>query len=155
MNLLRHNIRPRDIATRKAFENAARVVAASGGSTNAGLHLPAMAHEAGIDFDLHAVAEIFKSTPYIADLKPGGRYIAKDLYDVGGVAIIMKALLEGGFLHGDCITVTGKTLKENLAGVTLKTVAGLMIDGLVTPIGGHFVLTDDGRAALRTLLRDL
>jgi dihydroxy-acid dehydratase len=117
MNLLRHNIRPRDIATRKAFENAARVVAASGGSTNAGLHLPAMAHEAGIDFDLHAVAEIFKSTPYIADLKPGGRYIAKDLYDVGGVAIIMKALLEGGFLHGDCITVTGKTVAENLRGV--------------------------------------
>jgi dihydroxy-acid dehydratase len=117
MNLLRHNIRPRDIATRKAFENAARVVAASGGSTNAGLHLPAMAHEAGIDFDLHAVAEIFKSTPYIADLKPGGRYIAKDLYDVGGVAIIMKALLEGGFLHGDCITVTGKTIAENLRGV--------------------------------------
>src|SRR5260221_6180735 len=117
MSLLRHNIRPRDIATRKAFENAARVVAASGGSTNAGLHLPAMAHEAGIDFDLHAVAEIFKSTPYIADLKPGGRYIAKDLYDVGGVAIIMKALLEGGFLHGDCITVTGKTVAENLRAV--------------------------------------
>jgi dihydroxy-acid dehydratase len=117
MNLLRHNIRPRDIATRKAFENAARVVAASGGSTNAGLHLPAMAHEAGIDFDLHAVAEIFKSTPYIADLKPGGRYIAKDLYDVGGVAIIMKALLDGGFLHGDCITVTGKTIAENLRAV--------------------------------------
>src|SRR6267142_454120 len=107
MNLLRHNIRPRDIATRKAFENAARVVAASGGSTNAGLHLPAMALEAGIDFDLHAVAEIFKSTPYIADLKPGGRYVAKDLFDVGGVAIIMKALLDGGFLNGDCLTVTG------------------------------------------------
>jgi dihydroxy-acid dehydratase len=114
MNLLRHNIRPRDIATRKAFENAARVVAASGGSTNAGLHLPAMALEAGIDFDLHAVCEIFKSTPYIADLKPGGRYVAKDLFDVGGVAIIMKALLEGGFLHGDCMTVTGKTVAENL-----------------------------------------
>ncbi len=119
MNLLRHNIRPRDIATRKAFENAARVVAASGGSTNAGLHLPAMAHEAGIDFDLHAVAEIFKSTPYIADLKPGGRYVAKDLFDVGGVAIIMKALLEGGFLHGDCLTVTGKTVAENLRDVVV------------------------------------
>ncbi len=117
MNLLRHNIRPRDIATRKAFENAARVVAASGGSTNAGLHLPAMAHEAGIDFDLHAVAEIFRSTPYLADLKPAGRYIAKDLYDVGGVAIIMKALLEGGFLHGDCLTVSGKTIAENLRAV--------------------------------------
>jgi dihydroxy-acid dehydratase len=119
MNLLRHNIRPRDIATRKAFENAARVVAASGGSTNAGLHLPAMALEAGIDFDLHAVCEIFKSTPYIADLKPGGRYVAKDLFDVGGVAIIMKALLEGGFLHGDCLTVTGKTVAENLRDVVV------------------------------------
>jgi len=119
MNLLRHNIRPRDIATRKAFENAARVVAASGGSTNAGLHLPAMALEAGIDFDLHAVCEIFKSTPYIADLKPGGRYVAKDLFDVGGVAIIMKALLEGGFLHGDCMTVTGKTVAENLRDVVV------------------------------------
>jgi dihydroxy-acid dehydratase len=119
MNLLRRNIRPRDIATRKAFENAARVVAASGGSTNAGLHLPAMAHEAGIDFDLHAVCEIFRSTPYIADLKPGGRYVAKDLFDVGGVAIIMKALLEGGFLHGDCITVTGKTVAENLRDVVV------------------------------------
>ena len=119
MNLLRHNIRPRDIATRKAFENAARVVAASGGSTNAGLHLPAMALEAGIDFDLHAVCEIFKSTPYIADLKPGGRYVAKDLFDVGGVAIIMKALLDGGFLHGDCLTVTGKTVAENLRDVVV------------------------------------
>src|SRR6478672_9057062 len=117
MNLLRHNIRPRDIATRKAFENAARAAPASGGSTNAGLHLPAMAHDAGIDFDLHAVCEIFKSTPYIADLKPGGRYIAKDLYDIGGVAVIMKALLEGGFLHGDCVTVTGKTVAENLRSV--------------------------------------
>jgi dihydroxy-acid dehydratase len=114
MNLLRHNIRPRDIVTRKALENAARVVAASGGSTNAGLHLPAMAHEAGIDFDLHEVCRIFKSTPYIADLKPGGRYVAKDLYDIGGVAVIMKALLEEGFLHGDCITATGRTVAENL-----------------------------------------
>jgi dihydroxy-acid dehydratase len=114
MNLLRHNIRPRDIVTRKALENAARVVAASGGSTNAGLHLPAIAHEAGIDFDLHEVCRIFKSTPYIADLKPGGRYVAKDLYDIGGVAVIMKALFEGGFLHGDCITATGRTIAENL-----------------------------------------
>src|SRR5713226_3097549 len=91
MNLLRHNIRPRDIVTRKALENAARVVAASGGSTNAGLHLPAIAHEAGIEFDLHEVCRIFKSTPYIADLKPGGRYVSKDLFDIGGVPIIMKA----------------------------------------------------------------
>ena len=96
------------------------VVAASGGSTNAALHLPAIAHEAGIDFDLHAVGRrSFERTPYIADLKPGGRYVAKDLYDVGGVPVLMKALLDGGYLHGDCITVTGKTIAENLAGVTL------------------------------------
>ncbi len=119
MNLLRRRIRPRDIATRKAFENAAMVVAASGGSTNGGLHLPAMASEAGIDFDLHAVAEIFKRTPYIADLKPGGRYVAKDLYEIGGVPILMKALLDGGFLHGDCLTVTGRTMAENLRDVVV------------------------------------
>ena len=117
MNLLRLNLRPRDIVTRKALENAATVVAASGGSTNAGLHLPAMAHEAGIDFDLHAVGEIFKRTPYIGDFKPGGRYIMKDLHDVGGVPVLMKALLDGGYLHGDCITVTGRTVAENLKDV--------------------------------------
>ena len=119
MELLRRNIRPRDIVTRKALENAAMVVAASGGSTNAGLHLPAIAHEAGIDFDLHDVCEIFTRTPYIADLKPGGRYVAKDLYDVGGVPVLMKALLDGGYLHGDCITVTGKTIAENLKNVDI------------------------------------
>ena len=119
MDLVRHRIRPRDIVTRKALENAAMVIAASGGSTNGGLHLPAIAHEAGIDFDLHAVAKIFKRTPYIADLKPGGRYIAKDLYDIGGVPVLMKALLDGGYLHGDCITVTGKTIAENLRDVVL------------------------------------
>jgi dihydroxy-acid dehydratase len=119
MALLARNIRPRDICTRKAFENAAMVVAATGGSTNAALHLPAMANEAGIEFDLHDVAEIFRRTPYIADLKPGGKYVAKDLYDVGGVPIVMKALLDGGYLHGDCITATGKTVAENLAGITI------------------------------------
>ena len=117
MDLIRNNLRPRDILTRKAFENAATVVAASGGSTNAGLHLPALAAECGIEFDLHDVAEIFKRTPYIADLKPGGKYVAKDLFAVGGVPILMKALMEGGFLHGDCITVTGKTIAENLEDV--------------------------------------
>jgi dihydroxy-acid dehydratase len=109
MDLVRANLRPRDILTRKAFENAATVVAASGGSTNAGLHLPALASECGIDFDLHDVAEIFKKTPYIADLKPGGRYVARDMFEIGGVPVLMKTLLDGGFLHGDCITVTGKT----------------------------------------------
>ncbi|MSP52366.1 MAG: dihydroxy-acid dehydratase [Alphaproteobacteria bacterium] len=117
MDLIARNLRPRDIVTRKALENAATVVAASGGSTNAGLHLPAMAHECGIKFDLHDVCKIFHRTPYIADLKPGGKYVAKDLYDIGGVPILMKALLDGGFLHGDCITVTGKTIAENLKNV--------------------------------------
>ena len=118
MELIARNIRPRDICTREAFENAARVVAATGGSTNAGLHLPAMANEAGIEFDLFDVAEIFKTTPYIADLKPGGRYVAKDMYEAGGVYMLMKTLLAGGFLHGDCMTVTGKTLAENIDEVT-------------------------------------
>jgi dihydroxy-acid dehydratase len=121
MELIRLNLRPRDIVTRQALENAATVVAASGGSTNGGLHLPAIAHECGIDFDLHDVAEVFKRTPYIADLKPGGRYIAKDLYEIGGVPVLMKALLDGGYLHGDCITVTGKTIAENLRGVIFPT----------------------------------
>jgi dihydroxy-acid dehydratase len=121
MELLRRNIRPRDIVTRKSLENAATVVAASGGSTNAALHLPAMAHEAGIKFDLFDVAEIFKRTPYIADLKPAGRYVMSDLHAVGGVPILLKALLDGGYLHGDCLTVSGKTLAENLADVVFPT----------------------------------
>ena len=121
MELIEKNLRPRDILTRKAFENAATVVAATGGSTNAALHLPAMASEVGIDFDLHDVAEIFKRTPYIADLKPGGKFVARDMYEIGGVPVLMKALLEGGHLHGDCITVTGKTIAENLADVEFPT----------------------------------
>ncbi|MES2020386.1 MAG: dihydroxy-acid dehydratase [Pseudomonadota bacterium] len=118
MDLIARNIRPRDICTREAFINAARVVAATGGSTNAALHLPAMANEAGIDFDLFDVAEAFKSTPYIADLKPGGKYVAKDMYEAGGVYMLMKTMLEGGFLDGNCLTVTGKTLGENIDQVT-------------------------------------
>ena len=118
MALLANNIRPRDIVTREALENAAVIVAATGGSTNGGLHLPAIAHEAGIEFDLNDVCEIFRRTPYIADLKPGGRYVAKDLYEVGGVPVLMKTLLDGGYLHGDCLTVSGKTIAENLKDVT-------------------------------------
>jgi len=114
MELIARNIRPRDIVTRQALENAAAVVAASGGSTNAALHLPAIAHECGIAFDLFDVAEIFRRTPYIADLKPGGRYVAKDLFEAGGIPLLMKSLLDGGYLHGDCITVTGRTLAENM-----------------------------------------
>ncbi len=114
MELIARNIRPRDIVTRKALENAAAVVAASGGSTNAALHLPAIAHEAGIEFDLFDVAEIFKRTPYVADLKPGGKYVAKDMFEAGGIPLLMKTLFDHGFLHGDCMTVTGRTLAENM-----------------------------------------
>ncbi len=117
MDLIVKNIRPRDIVTRKALENAAAVVAATGGSTNAALHLPAIAHECGIEFDLFDVAEIFKKTPYIADLKPGGRYVAKDMFEAGGVPNLMKTLLDHGYLHGDCLTVTGRTIAENLKSV--------------------------------------
>ncbi len=117
MELLARRIRPRDIVTRKSLENAAVIVAATGGSTNGALHLPAIAHEAGIDFDLFAVAEIFKKTPYLADLKPSGRFVAKDMYEAGGVPMLLKTLLDGGYLHGDCMTVTGKTLAENLRDV--------------------------------------
>ena len=113
MNLIEKNIRPRDIVTRKSLENAAVVVAASGGSTNAALHLPAIANEAGIKFALEDVTNISKKTPYIADLKPGGKYVAKDLHDIGGVPVLIKALLDGGLLHGDCLTVSGKTIAEN------------------------------------------
>ncbi|WP_294235456.1 dihydroxy-acid dehydratase [uncultured Sphingomonas sp.] len=138
MELVARNLRPRDICTREAFENAARVVAATGGSTNAGLHLPAMANEAGIDFDLFDVAEIFKTTPYIADLKPGGRYVAKDMYEAGGVYMLMKTLLAGGYLHGDCITVTGKTLAENIDEVTWNPDQKVIYDVKtpITPTGG-------------------
>ncbi|MGI4947165.1 MAG: dihydroxy-acid dehydratase [Janthinobacterium lividum] len=118
MELIDRNLRPRDICTAKAFENAARVVAATGGSTNAALHLPAMASEAGIDMDLFDVAEFFRSTPYLADLKPGGQYVARDMHDAGGVYMLMKTMLSAGLLHGECMTVTGRTLAENIDRVT-------------------------------------
>jgi len=117
MALLARGIRPRDVVTREALENAARVVACTGGSTNAALHLPALAHEAGIAFDIFDVCDIFRETPYFVDLKPGGRYVAKDLYEVGGIPVVMKELLRAGLLHGDCITVTGRTIAENLADI--------------------------------------
>jgi len=120
MNLLAKNIRPRDIVTRKSLENAATIVAATGGSTNAGLHLPAIANEIGIKFDLMDVAKIFKKTPYLADLKPGGKYVAKDMWLAGGVPMLLKTLYDGGFIHGDCMTVTGKTMRENLKNIKFK-----------------------------------
>ena len=117
MDLLENNIRPRDIVTKESFINAAVVVAATGGSTNGALHLPAMANEIGIDFDLFDVADIFKSTPYIADLKPGGNYVAKDMHEAGGVPMLLRTLLDEGFINGDCLTVTGKTIEENISEV--------------------------------------
>ena len=139
MNLIRNGgPYPRDIVTRKSLENAAAIVAATGGSTNAALHLPAMAHEAGIDFDLFDVAEIFKKTPYIANLRPGGKYVAKHLYDIGGVGVVIKELLDHGYMHGDCITVTGKTLAENYADVTLPENQDVVfpVEKAIYPTGG-------------------
>jgi len=138
MELLANNIRPRDLCTKEAFQNAARVVAATGGSTNAALHLPAMANECGIDFDLFSVAETFKSTPYLADLKPGGKYVAKDMYEAGGVYMLMKTLLSGGLLDGNCLTVTGKTLGENIDAVTWNPDQKVIyaVDNPITPTGG-------------------
>ena len=110
---------PRDLITRKSLENAAAAVAATGGSTNAGLHLPAIAHEVGISFTLEDVAKVFARTPLIADLQPGGKYLALDLHRVGGTRVVLKALLDGGYLHGDALTLSGKTLADELSDVSL------------------------------------
>ena len=138
MECIRTGLRPRDIVTLKSLENAARVVAASGGSTNAGLHLPAIAHECGIKFDLQDVCEIFRSTPYIADLKPAGKYVAKDLFEVGGVPIILRTLMDGGYLHTDCITVNGKTIGENLKKINFPSEQKVVmpIDKPISNTGG-------------------
>ncbi len=117
MELLKQKIRPRDIVTIEALKNAAVIVAATGGSTNAALHLPAIANECGLKFNIMDVAEIFKKTPYLADLKPGGKYVAKDMFEAGGVPMLLKTLLDGGFINGDCLTVTGKSMAENLKNV--------------------------------------
>ncbi|MGA7675934.1 MAG: dihydroxy-acid dehydratase, partial [Rhizomicrobium sp.] len=138
MSLVEKRIRPRDIATRAAFENAAAVVAATGGSTNATLHLPALANEAGIKFDLFDVAAIFKRTPYLASLKPGGKYVAKDMWEAGGVPMLMRALLDGGYIDGSCLTVTGKTVAENLKDVVFNSNQKVMVDTVhaLAPSGG-------------------
>ena len=138
MNLLAKNIRPRDIVTRKSLENAATIVAATGGSTNAGLHLPAIANEIGIKFDLMDVAKIFKKTPYLADLKPGGKYVAKEMWEAGGVPMLLKTLMDGGYIHGDCMTVTGKTMRENLKNVKFRTNQKVMrsYKNPISPTGG-------------------
>jgi len=138
MDLLAAGLRPRDICTRDAFENAARIVAATGGSTNGALHLPAMASEAGISFTLRDVADIFKTTPWCADLQPGGRYVARDMHDAGGVYMLMKTLLAEGLLHGDCRTVTGRTLAENIDRVTWNPDQKVIYPASapITPTGG-------------------
>ncbi|HEY8617358.1 dihydroxy-acid dehydratase [Phenylobacterium sp.] len=138
VRLIEKNIRARDICTRKAFENAAVVIAASGGSTNGGLHLPAMAHECGIEFTLRDFAEICARTPYIADLKPGGRFVAKDMGEAGGTPMLLKTLLEGGYLHGDVMTVTGKTLAENVADVKWRDDQEVIrpVSNPLSPTGG-------------------
>ncbi|MEO0981383.1 MAG: dihydroxy-acid dehydratase [Pseudomonadota bacterium] len=138
MNLLERGLRPRDICTREAFENAAIVVAATGGSTNAALHLPAMAHECGVKFDLRDVAEIFKKTPYLADLKPGGRYVAKDMGEAGGVPMLMKTLHEAGLIHADCLTATGQTWAENLEEVEWRSDQDVIrpVSDPLSPTGG-------------------
>ena len=138
MSLIAQQIRPRDIVTRKALENAAAVVAASGGSTNAALHLPAIAHECGIKFDLFDVTEIFRKTPYIADLKPSGRYVAKDMFEAGGIPLLMKTLLDHGYMHGDCLTVTGRTIAQNMAHVSWNPDQDVVLpaNNPITPTGG-------------------
>ncbi|MEM8822352.1 MAG: dihydroxy-acid dehydratase [Pseudomonadota bacterium] len=133
MALLEKNIRARDVVTRKSLENAARVVACTGGSTNAGLHLPAIAHEAGIEFTLADVCDIFRETPYFVDLKPGGQYVAKDLYEAGGVPIVMKELRKAGLVHEDCITATGRTIGENLDEIAGEA-DGRVVYPIETPI---------------------
>ncbi|WP_347827558.1 dihydroxy-acid dehydratase [uncultured Planktomarina sp.] len=133
MNLLEKNIRARDIVTMKSLENAARVVACTGGSTNAGLHLPAIAHEAGLEFYLDDVCDIFRDTPYFVDLKPGGQYVAKDLYEVGGVPVVMKELRKAGLMHEDCITATGRSMGEELDLIE-READGRVIYPVETPI---------------------
>jgi dihydroxy-acid dehydratase len=130
---------PRDLVTRKSLENACAAVAATGGSTNAGLHIPAIAHEAGIDFSMDDLARVSRRTPLLADMKPGGKYLAKDLHAVGGVHAVLRALLEAGALHGDCLTLSGATLEQALAahpGADGEVVRRQPI----TPTGGIVVL---------------
>jgi dihydroxy-acid dehydratase len=132
---------PRELVTRKSLENATAAVAATGGSTNAGLHLPAIAHEAGVRFTLDDVAEVFARTPLIGNLQPGGKYLAVDLHRAGGVSVVLKALLDGGHLHGDTLTLSGRTLAQELAGVRAPDgdVVRPATDAL-SPSGGVVVL---------------
>jgi dihydroxy-acid dehydratase len=139
--LLKSNLRPRDIVTKKSLENAVAIVAATGGSTNAALHLPALANEAGLKLSLDEIQKISHRTPLIADLKPGGKYVMQDVWRVGGVPAIMKVLLEAKLLHGDCMTVTGKTIRENLKDVPMPTGQVVVdVDHAFDQTGGLVVL---------------
>ena len=142
VELLKRNLRPRDIVTMDALYNAAAIVGATGGSTNAALHLPAMAHEAGLKFTLQDVAEIMRRTPHIADLKPGGQYVAADVHRIGGVPVIIRAMLDGGWLKGDCMTVTGRTLAENHKDVVFPKDQDVVRPHTnpISPIGGVVAL---------------
>jgi dihydroxy-acid dehydratase len=161
MNLIERNIRPRDIVTLKSLENAAVLVGATGGSTNAGLHLPAIAHEAGLRFTMDDVVAIMRRTPYIADLKPSGKYVALDVHRVGGIPVIIKALLDGGLLHGDCLTVTGRTLAENHKDVVFPAGQDVIypVSTPISPTGGVVglkgSLAPDGAIVKVTGLHDL
>jgi len=138
MDLLEKNIRARDVVTLKSLQNAARVVACTGGSTNAGLHLPAIAHEAGIEFYLEDVCDIFRDTPYFVDLKPGGAYVAKDLYDAGGIPVVMKELRKAGLIHEDCVTASGRSIGEELDLIAREADGKVIypIDAPLTKTGG-------------------
>ncbi|MFO0542152.1 MAG: dihydroxy-acid dehydratase [Phenylobacterium sp.] len=138
VRLIATQLRPRDFITRKSFENAAAIVAATGGSTTAALHLPAMAHECGISFTLRDFAEIAQRTPHIADLKPGGRFVAKDMGEAGGMPMLLKPRLEGGYIHGDCMTVTGKTIAENVSEVSWRDDQEVIrpVSNPLSPTGG-------------------
>ena len=133
LEAIKNNLKPRDIVTKEAIENAVAVIMATGGSTNAGLHLPAIAHEAGIEFNLFDVCDIFRDTPYFVDLKPGGQFVAKDLYEAGGVPVVMKELRKAGLLHEDCMTASGRTLGEELDLITAEA-DGRVIHPVATPI---------------------
>ncbi|MFT4967845.1 MAG: dihydroxy-acid dehydratase [Candidatus Deianiraeaceae bacterium] len=142
MNAISQDIRPSKFITRKSFENAAALVAATGASTNAGLHLPAMANELGIKFDLFDVGEIFKKTPLIADLKPGGKYVANDLYNIGGVKVVIKELINGGYIDGETQTLTGKKLGEEVFDVSLPNNQDVVysVKNPIHPTGGVVTL---------------
>ena len=142
LQLLEKNIRPSDIITREALENAVAIGAATGGSTNICLHLPAIAHEAGLKLTLDDIERISRRTPTVADLKPGGKYVALDVYRVGGIPVILKVLLDAGLIHGDCKTVTGKTMRENLKDVVLPGGQDVVVpvEKAISPNGGLRIL---------------